>query len=189
MPSVLHLRKELTDPPVAVGLEGVNVRTLQVPDDVPAWLALRDRATADLLPRPRFWNEHDFRNEMLSKSWWRSDRTWFAIAGELRLAGEEGPATRRSPAIASTEANKIIGTVTLALREGAAGSVPIIHWLLVEAAWRRRGIGRLLVSQLERAAWDEGFREVQLETHAGWLEAVAFYHSIGYAPVRERSPR
>jgi hypothetical protein len=41
---------------------------------------------------------------------------------------------------------------------------------------------------LERAAWDAGWREVQLETHAGWSEAVAFYHSIGYAPVRDRSP-
>ena len=48
---------------------------------------------------------------------------------------------------------------------------------------------RLLMSHLERAAWDAGWREVQLETHAGWSAAVAFYQSIGYAPVRDRSPR
>ena len=32
-------------------------------------------------------------------------------------------------------------------------------------------------------------RRVELETHAGWSDALAFYHSTGYAPVRERSPR
>jgi len=83
----------------------------------------------------------------------------------------------------------VVGAVTLAIREGAARSVPVVHWLLVDPAWRRRGIGRLLMSHLERAAWDAGWREIELETHAGWIEAVAFYQSIGYAPVRERSPR
>jgi GNAT superfamily N-acetyltransferase len=85
--------------------------------------------------------------------------------------------------------NDAIGAVTLALRKGAIGTVPVIHWLLVDPAWRRRGIGRMLVSHLERAAWDAGWREVQLETHAGWSAAVAFYESMGYAPLRERSPR
>jgi GNAT superfamily N-acetyltransferase len=85
--------------------------------------------------------------------------------------------------------NMLVGSVMMAIREGRAGSVPVVHWLLVEPAWRRRGIGRLLLSHLERAAWDDGWREVQLETHAGWSAAVAFYHSMGYAPLREPSPR
>ena len=47
----------------------------------------------------------------------------------------------------------------------------------------------MLMSHLETAAWHAGHREIQLETHANWNAAVKFYQSIGYAPLRERSPR
>jgi GNAT superfamily N-acetyltransferase len=106
---------------------------------------------------------------MLAKPWWRNDWTWLAI----------GPQPGES----------LIGAVTLCLRTGADTTVPIVHWMLVDPAWRRRGVGRMLVSRLESAAWEAGYREVQLETHANWKVAAAFYQSMGYAPVRERSPR
>jgi GNAT superfamily N-acetyltransferase len=166
MPGILHLRRELRESPAVLEVPGISVRNMVLPDDVQPWLALRDRATADQTPRARSWAKSDFHSEMLIKPWWRSDRTWLAIVGERRLAG----------------------SVTLALREGAA-TVPVVHWLLVDPAYRRRGIARLLVSHLERAAWDAGWRGIQLGTHAGWTAAVAFYQSIGYAPIRERSPR
>jgi GNAT superfamily N-acetyltransferase len=186
MATVLHLRKELVRPPVEALVRGVELRTMQLPGDISPWLALRERAMADEVPGVRSWNEDDFLAEMVNKPWWRSDRAWMAIAGELRLGG---PATRRSPASGYGGSNALIGAVTLAMREGRAAIVPVIHWLLVDPAWRRRGIGRMLLAHLERAAWDPGWREVQLETHAGWSSAVAFYHSMGYAPLRERSPR
>jgi len=188
MATVLHLRKELARPPVALALAGIDVRTMRVPDDVPVWLALRDRATAELRPRPRRWTELDFASQMLNQPWWRDDRTWLAIAASQRLAGSESPATRSLPAIDSVHP-KIVGSVTLAVREATVNNVPVLHWLMVDPSWRRRGIARVLVSHLERAAWNAGWREVQLETHAGWKDAVAFYQSMGYAPVRERSPR
>jgi GNAT superfamily N-acetyltransferase len=169
--SVLHFRKQLTAPPVAADAPGFHVRQLSVPDHVPAWLALRERAMANQMPAVRHWSAADFDREMAAKPWWRSDRSWVAIHGA-----------------ASDEASAMVGAVTLALRESAATSVPVVHWLLVDPAYRRRGIARSLVSQLERTAWDAGWREVQLETHAGWSAAVAFYQSIGYAP-RDRSPR
>jgi GNAT superfamily N-acetyltransferase len=105
---------------------------------------------------------------MLTKPWWRTDCTWLAVDVETAAP---------------------VGAVTLALREGRVATIPVLHWLLVDPVWRRRGIGRLLVSHLERAAWNDGWREIELETHAGWTSAVAFYQSIGYAPVRDRSPR
>jgi GNAT superfamily N-acetyltransferase len=168
MSSVLHFRRQLFRPPDAVDVLGFSVRNITIPDDVAAWLTLRDRAMADQKPRIRTWSELDFFSEMQSKSWWRPERMWLAINEETA-----------SP----------VGAVTLALREGAVATVPVVHWLLVDHAWRRRGVGRLLMSHLELAAWNDGWRDIELETHAGWTAAVAFYQSMGYAPVRDRSPR
>jgi GNAT superfamily N-acetyltransferase len=169
MQSIIHFRKQLSGPPVALEVPDVGVRHIVLPDDVASWLALRDRAMAGQAPPVRPWSERDFHTEMVAKNWWRPDLSWVACQTD--------------------ETQTLIGSVTLAIREGTAGGVPVIHWLLVDPAWRRRGIGQLLVSHLERAAWNAGWREVQLETHAGWADAAAFYQSIGYAPVRERSPR
>jgi GNAT superfamily N-acetyltransferase len=167
MASVLHLRKELLAPPVERAVLNVSVRSIRVPDDVDAWLALRNRATVGLTPPVREWTFEDFAVEMLQKPWWRVESTWVAVA----------------------DGGSIIGAVTLGVRTGATNSVAIVHWLLVDPAWRRHGVGRLLMSRLERAAWDAGWRAIELETHARWSEAARFYHSIGYAAARERSPR
>jgi GNAT superfamily N-acetyltransferase len=166
---VIHLRKQLADPPAAIDVPGIKVRHLVEPEDEAAWLALRERAVAGLSPAPRPWLHADYRAEMFDKPWWHAEWNWLAHA-------DEAP-------------SQPIGAVTLAMRDGETGRVPVVHWLLVDPAWQRRGVGRLLMSQLERAAWEAGFREVQLETHSGWMAAVAFYQSIGYAPVRELSPR
>jgi GNAT superfamily N-acetyltransferase len=168
MSSVLHFRRQFIRPPDVDDVAGFRVRNIVVPDDVVGWLALRDRAMADQMPRIRTWSRADFLSEMLGKSWWSAQRSWVAVA-----VGDA----------------EVIGSVTLALREGTASTVPVVHWLLVDPALRRRGVGRLLMSHLELAAWNDGWREIELETHAGWSDAVAFYHSRGYAPVRGRSPR
>jgi GNAT superfamily N-acetyltransferase len=168
MSSVLHFRRQLLRPPDVGDVPGFCVRNFVVPDDVVGWLALRDRAMADQMPRIRTWTESDFFSEMQSKSWWRNERTWLAAEDETAAP---------------------VGAVTLALREGVDSTIPVVHWLLVDPASRRRGVGRLLMSHLELAAWSDGWREIELETHAGWSDAVAFYYSMGYAPVRDRSPR
>ena len=167
--SILHLRKVLAASPVNLPAEGLIVRQFKVPDDIASWLNLRERAVAGLTPEPRAWLHDDFRREMLDKPWWDVERNWLAFQ-------------QNAP-------NVPIGAVTLAVREGEAARAAVVHWLLVDPAWRRRGVGRLLMLHLERAAWDAGWREVQLETHAGWSAAVAFYQSIGYELVRERASR
>jgi GNAT superfamily N-acetyltransferase len=183
MSYVHHLRKQLTCPPVIPVAAGISIHTFVDPEDIDAWLVLRERATADLAPAVRPWSHDDFMQEMTGQPWWRADWTWLAtlnpkLADELRLAG---PARRSSPTVDDHENGaRLIGAVTLAIRGGRQMRVPVIHWLLVDPAYTRRGIGSLLVSLLERAAWDAGWREVGLETHAGWSAAVAFYHSLGY---------
>jgi GNAT superfamily N-acetyltransferase len=168
MSSILHFRRQLFQPPDVADAAGFGVRNIVVPADVADWLALRDRTMADQLPRVRAWSDSDFFSEMQAKLWWRPEWCWLAFDAETLHP---------------------IGAVTLALREGSVTTMPVVHWLLVDPAWRRRGIGRFLMSHLERAAWNDGWREIELETHAGWAAAVAFYQSIGYAPVRDRSPR
>lgn len=169
---ILHFRKELSAPPVAKCASSVAIRTIQTPGDVPAWLLLRDRAISGLSPLPRPWTAAGFQSEMLAKPWWRADRCWIAEA-------------TKSPQTPPT----VIGSVTLVERAGEQSRVPVAHWLLVDPNWRRCGVGQLLMSYLEQAAWNVGDRELQLETHAGWSAAVAFYQSIGYAPARAPSPR
>ena len=163
MTSIVHLRKALAKQSVLNAVPGVEVRTTAMPKDLHEWLALRGRAVAWLKPAVRAWTEADFTAEISGKPWWRDEWTWLAIPAEAP--------------------RQLIGSVTLAVREGTTGAVPVVHWLLVDPRRRRRGIGRLLMSHLERAAWDEGWREIQLETHSGWTDAVAFYQSIGFEPV------
>jgi GNAT superfamily N-acetyltransferase len=173
MTRILHFRRHLSVPPDALEGAGICVRNFGEAGDEAAWISLRDRAMAAESPHVRTWSEDEFFSEMQSKPWWRDDRTWMAKAGDLR----------------SPDPKQLVGAVTLALRQGARATVPVVHWLLVDPAWRRRGVARLLMSRLESAAWDDGWREIELETHSNWQAAVAFYQSIGYAPVRDRSPR
>jgi GNAT superfamily N-acetyltransferase len=170
--SIVHFRKQLAAPPVAIDVPGISLRMFASPDDIDPWLALRKRATADLVPAVRPWSANDFQSEMTRKPWWRADHTWLATASDRHVAGAV-----------------VVGAVTLALRDGAAATTPVIHWLLVDPSYQHHGIARSLISQLELAAWNAGHREIQLETHANWQAAVAFYQSIGYAPLRGRSPR
>lgn len=153
--NVLHMSHRLSQPPTCTVAEGVAIRTF-TSQDVVAWLALRLRAFADETPAVRPWSEADFACEMTAKPWWRDDHTWLAT-----------PSDR--PA-------KLIGAITLAMRREAA----VIHWLMVNPDWRGRGVGRQLVAQLEHAVWDNGGREVRLETHQNWQHAVQLYYKIGY---------
>jgi GNAT superfamily N-acetyltransferase len=159
MNPVVHLRRQLFDPPAAINIAGIDVRHLVVPNDVEVWLALRQRAIASLMPQPRPWLHADYQAEMFDKPWWNATHNWLATPSDQRAPDPRAGAS--SP--------PAIGAVTLAARKETA----VVHWLLVDPAWRRRGIARLLISHLE----------VALETHSGWTAAVAFYQSMGYERV------
>ena len=155
--SVLQLVRQLKDTPSIAPVPGVSVRTYAGGEDIAAWLMLREGAFAREKVGVRGWTVRDFEHEFLAKSWWNPQHVWFAEAGGLP-----------------------VGTVTMALRGAGPRAKPAIHWLAVLPAWRRRGVGRLLVETLERAAWEAGYREVWLETHTQWDRALRLYQSLGY---------
>lgn len=165
MATVLQLSKRLTARPVVAPVAGVTLRHFEGPDDIAPWLRLREAAFARLSVGVRQWTEEDFRSELLEKPWWSSGRMW--------LAGTTTPA--------GTSA--LVGSITWADRATAAETRPAVHWLAVHPGWRRRGIGRLLMSALEASCWDAGYRRVWLETHSAWQAASGFYRRLGYETV------
>lgn len=165
MLSVVHRRRQLLDRPEPFICQGFRLRTYAGDQDIPLWLSLRDRAFARQKLGVRQWSVEDFHREFLEKPWWRPDWLWFA-----ERSGQDGDSTAA-------------GTVALALRSGETDVKPVVHWLCVVPAWRRQSIGRVLMSAVERAAWDAGYDEVWLETHAAWKEAAAFYDRLNYTVV------
>lgn len=125
------------------------------------------------MPAGRPWAEPDFRREWLERPWWSPERLWLAEAGEV----DDPP-----PDDAPTPPGSVVGVVGLACRD-AAGRVPVVGWLAVVPAWQRRGVGRLLLTQVERAAWDLGHRTLAVETHSAWTAATACYARCGYRPT------
>ena len=161
MLNVLQMTHVLTERPEATAVEGVRLRTFSGPADIPAWLGLRERSFARQRLGVREWSSEDFQREFLAKPWWRPEAMW--------LAEVEGG---------------VAGSVSLARRETATSSKPVVHWLMVAPRFRRRGLGRLLMATLEAAVWDAGERQVWLETHAAWREAAELYRALGYASVQ-----
>ena len=163
MSDVLHLHRILVEKPPQPECAVASLRTYRGLEDINLWLELRQRAFARERVGVGRWAEEDFQREFLAKPWWSPEHMWFAI-----------------PRAADSSSEMAVGTVTLARRGSGPQSRPVIHWLAVLPAWRRRGIGRLLVRTLELACWEAGDREVLLETHAAWEKARLLYESLGY---------
>ncbi|MGD9644176.1 MAG: GNAT family N-acetyltransferase [Pirellulales bacterium] len=165
MTSVLQMRKRLAARPELPDVAGVRLRTFAGVADIASWLALRQRAFARQRVGVREWTADEFRQELSDRWWWSPARLW--LAEPLDPAG-------RSP----------LGAIACAQRGTAAQpGQPAVHWLMVDPGARRHGIGRLLLTALERHCWDAGHREICLETHAAWTAAVALYAATGFEVV------
>jgi len=162
MPRVWQLARSLEAFVIPQVPAGFHVRHFRAPTDIPAWLATRAAAFAGESLAIRPWTERDFRQEMLCAAWWRPERCWLAFAPDGTLAG----------------------SVTLAWRGRAPRGWPAVHWLFVAPCFRGQGLARSLVQHLESACWQDGFREIRLETHAAWEAALRCYLQLGYRAIR-----
>jgi GNAT superfamily N-acetyltransferase len=181
MATVLQLCRQLHSKPQAQSLPGTVVRHYAGDADMAAWLDLRHQAFARKRIGVRQWSADDFHAEFTSRWWWKPESMWLAVSTDANVL---------TPLASSSQ--QIIGAITLAMRgeaDQSAQARPVVHWLVVHPRWRRRGIGRLLLSQLESAAWDAGHRELWLETHVAWEAAVKFYQSQGYDELNSQQSR
>ena len=64
-----------------------------------------------------------------------------------------------------------------------------IEDLVVTAAARRRGIGRILLAEASRFARRRGIRRIVLSVLEGNSEAAAAYHAAGFRPVKRTLER
>jgi ribosomal protein S18 acetylase RimI-like enzyme len=81
----------------------------------------------------------------------------------------------------ATNGARVIGAVMA----GWDGQRGWIYHLAVEAAARRRGVGRALVAAAERALRDRGCPKINLQVLSSNRDVVAFYERIGWR-VEER---
>lgn len=162
MATVIAMRKQLRKAPERFGLPQIELRNFEDQRDIPRWLDLQARALPHSV-KGRAWDERDFAREFLQQPWWNVDRMWFALS-----RGED---------------RRTVGTVTWGERGMPQGSLPSIHWLLVDPDYRRQGIGRLLVAALEEACWQSGRTTLALETLSLWSDAMAFYTALGYHAI------
>lgn len=165
---VQQLCRLLTAPPQYVTVAGIEVRPFKDKRDIAGWIDLMRDAFVAADPPMRPWTTADFEKHFVVHADHSPDKIFLAYDGEHRL----------------------VGSVALRVRSGRDRQhIPAIHWLAVRPAWRRRGIARLLVAHLESVCWRRGMREIHLETHAGWREAVRFYEAVGYLPTHQVTER
>lgn len=82
--------------------------------------------------------------------------------------------------------DEVIGTIAFEHKDAGDGE---LRRLSVKSAYRRFGIGRVLVRYVEQWAKAHGFASVSLTTGTIMHEAVHFYKKIGYAVVKvEKTP-
>jgi GNAT superfamily N-acetyltransferase len=172
MATVLQFNRQLDSKPEISPLPGISVRQFHGEADILNWLELRHLAFARQRIGVRQWTAADFHSEFTSRWWWKPEYMWLAESVEHpELSGT------------ATKSPQLVGAVTLAMRGeqfDADRARPVVHWLIIHPRWRRRGLGRLLMTHLETAAWNVGHREICLETHVAWEAAVKFYESLGY---------
>ena len=168
MSSILHLRKRLISLPAVPDVPGVTIRPFNGSESNAAtWLAIREAAFAGMIAEGRPWSTSDFRREFTAKPWWEPGRMLFA---------------------ATTEHDRevVVGSVTLGRAGRAPNDFACLQWLMVRPEERRRGIGKLLLTTIERLAFDAGETTLALETHASWSEAVRLYRAAGYETLLPR---
>jgi ribosomal protein S18 acetylase RimI-like enzyme len=73
------------------------------------------------------------------------------------------------------------GQLVASVMAGYEGHRGWLNYVAVAPAFRRRGLGRMILAEAERLLREAGCPKINLQVRRTNLEAVEFYRSIGYS--------
>jgi DNA-binding MarR family transcriptional regulator len=116
------------------------------------------------------------------------DRYVAELAVRFPAGFEPGDTAAESPAMNAPHGRFLVGRIdgVVAACGGVRRLTRIrgeIKRMWVDEAWRGCGLGGRMLTALEDAARDLGYREVYLDTNATLVEAVAMYERSGYRSI------
>jgi ribosomal protein S18 acetylase RimI-like enzyme len=106
-------------------------------------------------------------------------RPWLDLRAEIH----EKRRRDRSLFVVAVQATRVVGAV-MGAYDGRRGW---IYHLAVEPGMQRRGIGRLLMVEVERRMARLGVAKVNLQVRADTLDVLGFYEEMGYENQRLQS--
>ena len=77
-----------------------------------------------------------------------------------------------------------MGSAQLLVSTAEGGASALIEDIVVDAQWRRNGIGRRIIDALERWGIERGVTRMQLLADRTNFAALDFYDRIGWLPTR-----
>lgn len=110
------------------------------------------------------------------------------FVGDERYAGRDNDSfamVLRNPAdsiLVAEDAGQLVGFATCNVRRVVRYPKPIasLDELFVLPAYRKRGVGRQLMAEVERLAQTAGCQRVFIESHYKHTGAHTFYETLGY---------
>jgi ribosomal protein S18 acetylase RimI-like enzyme len=128
--------------------------------------------------RPLTIEDFDALTGLLGQLWPDKPVDPFAV----RKMAKEGLASGHQAYICAVEEDKPVGFCSLTVKnnlwlEARSGNV---DELVVDAAHRNRGVGRLLMAEIEKIARDRGCKRLDLESAAHRTVAHRFYEGLGF---------
>ena len=91
--------------------------------------------------------------------------------------------------LCAVEKDNIAGSVMGIICEELYGDCQpflLLENMIVDSAYRKKGIGKALFVELEKRAKSKGCRQIILVTETNRKDACAFYESLGFHPTANK---
>ncbi len=121
----------------------------------------------------------------LYRQFWGEESDLAAMRAQFRRVTAAGSHLLLSAVLDGRLVGSVMGVVCEELY-GPCRPFLVVENMIVDAAYRGRGVGKALLAALEQRAADRGCGQAILVTEAGRLDACAFYAAAGYGDRTHR---